>query len=148
MPQQNIRVVGDRVLGLEFSPARPRPHHVSYLDGEGTLYAGDAAGVRIQPSEFVSRRPAAEFDRDAWHRTLDEIERRAPERLALIHFGVADDVSRHLAELRERLDIWSAPGQGRRGTRTSSSPRRSATSRPTRPTSTTRAMPFWQSYQG
>jgi hypothetical protein len=43
-----------------------------------------------------------------WNRTLAEIERRAPQRLALIHFGVADDVPRHLGELRERLRTWTA----------------------------------------
>src|SRR5207248_1740478 len=48
-----------------------------------------------------------EFDPDSWSASLDEIERRGPKRLALIHFGVADDVERHLAELRERLREWS-----------------------------------------
>ena len=51
--------------------------------------------------------PPPDVDVEAWYRTLEEIERRAPERLALIHFGVADDVGRHLAELRERLDTWA-----------------------------------------
>ena len=35
-----------------------------------------------------------------------ELERRAPSRLALIHFGVFDDVERHLEELRARLHEW------------------------------------------
>ena len=51
--------------------------------------------------------PPPDVDVEGWYRTLEEIERRAPERLALIHFGVANDVSRHLAELRERLDTWA-----------------------------------------
>ena len=51
--------------------------------------------------------PPPDIDVEGWYRTLEEIERRAPERLALIHFGVADDVSRHLAELRQRLDTWA-----------------------------------------
>ena len=54
-------------------------HHVCYLDRDGTLYAGDAAGVRIQPSEFVlPPTPPPEVDLEAWERTLDEIERREP----------------------------------------------------------------------
>ena len=40
-------------------------------------------------------------------RTIDEIERRTPGRLALIHFGVFDDVQAHLAALRETLARWS-----------------------------------------
>jgi hypothetical protein len=51
--------------------------------------------------------PPPDIDLEAWHRTIDEIERRGPERLALIHFGVATDVARHLADLRARLDEWA-----------------------------------------
>ena len=43
-------------LGLECFPAPGHAsHHVCYLDAEGTLYAGDAAGVRIRPSRSCSR---------------------------------------------------------------------------------------------
>ena len=37
--------------------------------------------------------PPPDIDVEAWHATIDEIARRAPERLALIHFGVATDVA-------------------------------------------------------
>ena len=109
VPARNVHVVGDRVLGLECfpSPGHAR-HHVCYLDDEGTLLAGDAAGVRITPSTHVlPPTPPPEFDPLAWAETLDEIERRAPERLALIHFGAFDDAGRHLADLRERLFAWT-----------------------------------------
>ena len=53
VPESNLQVVGDRVLGLECFPAPGHAsHHVCYFDGE-TLYAGDAAGVRIQPAKSV-----------------------------------------------------------------------------------------------
>ena len=109
VPERNVRIVGDRVLGLECFPSPGHAsHHVCYLDADGTLYAGDAAGVRIQPHEFVlPPTPPPEFDLEAWLRTLDDIELRRPARLALIHFGVADDVERHLGELRERLQAWT-----------------------------------------
>ena len=110
VPQENVRETGDRVLGLDCFPSPGHAsHHVCYLDGDGTLYAGDAAGVRIQPSSFVlPPTPPPEFDLAVWESTLDELERRAPERLALIHFGVADDPREHLAELRRRLRSWTA----------------------------------------
>jgi glyoxylase-like metal-dependent hydrolase (beta-lactamase superfamily II) len=109
VPEQNVHEVGDRVLGLDCFPSPGHAsHHVCYLAAEGTLYAGDAAGVRIQPSRFVlPPTPPPEFDLAAWETTLDEIERREPQRLALIHFGVAQDVDRHLAELRERMHEWT-----------------------------------------
>lgn len=105
IPEANVHVVGDRVLGLDCFPTPGHAsHHVSYLDDDGTLYAGDAAGVRIQPGKYViPPTPPPEFDLDVWQRTIDEIERREPERLALIHFGVADDPQRHLADLRLEL---------------------------------------------
>jgi len=82
VPQENIRVAGDRVLGLECFPSPGHAsHHVCYLGEEGTLYAGDAAGVRIQPhSTVLPPTPPPEFDLDVWQRTLDEIERRDPTR--------------------------------------------------------------------
>jgi glyoxylase-like metal-dependent hydrolase (beta-lactamase superfamily II) len=108
VPDANVRDVGEHVIGLECFPTPGHAsHHVSYLDREGTLYAGDAAGVRIQPHTHVlPPTPPPEFDLATWLQTLDEVERRAPERLALIHFGVADDPARHLAELRRRLLEW------------------------------------------
>lgn len=109
VPEGNVRVVGDRVVGLACFPTPGHAsHHVCYLDGDGTLYAGDAAGVRIQPSTVVlPPTPPPEIDVEAWLATIDELERRAPRRLALTHFGVADDVGRHLAELRARLERWA-----------------------------------------
>src|SRR5919202_2960362 len=52
VPEENVHVVGDRVLGLDCFPSPGHAsHHVCYLHADGTLYAGDAAGVRIQPAQ-------------------------------------------------------------------------------------------------
>jgi glyoxylase-like metal-dependent hydrolase (beta-lactamase superfamily II) len=109
VPEENVRVVGERVLGLDSFPTPGHAsHHVCYLDRDGTLYAGDAAGVRIDPGRFVlPPTPPPEFDLDAWQATLEELEERAPERMALIHWGVFDDVQRHLADLRLELYEWA-----------------------------------------
>jgi glyoxylase-like metal-dependent hydrolase (beta-lactamase superfamily II) len=109
IPQENVHVVGERVVGLECFPTRGHAeHHVSYLDRDGTLYAGDAAGVRITPGRYVlPPTPPPEIDVEAWDSTIAQLEDRAPERLALIHFGVFDDVQRHLADLRLELQDWA-----------------------------------------
>ncbi len=125
VPEANVHVVGDRVVGLECFPTPGHAsHHVSYLAGDGTLYAGDAAGVRIVPAPHVLPvSPPPDFQYEQWLETLDEIERRSPNRLALIHFGVAEDVADHLAIMRAEL----APlGRARRGT---ARPRRSSSRR-------------------
>jgi len=109
IPQENIRITGTRVVGFDCFPSPGHAsHHVCYLR-DGILFAGDAAGVRIVPSPLVMPpTPPPDVDVEAWDATLDEIERRAPERLALIHFGVFDDVERHLGDLRERLHRFAA----------------------------------------
>jgi glyoxylase-like metal-dependent hydrolase (beta-lactamase superfamily II) len=108
IPPDNVHVVGDSVLGLDCFPTPGHAwHHVSYLDAEGTLYAGDAAGVRLAGGTFVMPPcPPPEFDLEAWEETIQEIERRAPAHLALIHFGVFDDAEEHLAALRKTLGSW------------------------------------------
>jgi glyoxylase-like metal-dependent hydrolase (beta-lactamase superfamily II) len=109
VPEQNVHLVGDRVLGLDCFPTPGHAsHHVCYLDGAGTLYAGDAAGVRIVPGRYIyPPTPPPEVDLEAWERTIDEIERRAPKRLALIHFGVVDSPHDHLRRLRRELRVWA-----------------------------------------
>ena len=148
VPEANVHHVGGTVLGLDCFPTPGHAsHHVCYLDGEGTLYAGDATGVRIQPGRRVlPPTPPPEFDLDAWEGTLDEIERRRPERLALIHFGVADDLERHLADLRERLERWT----GWVGTGASEEEFVAAAAEDLGPDRDAyeHAMPFWQSYAG
>jgi glyoxylase-like metal-dependent hydrolase (beta-lactamase superfamily II) len=109
VPAANLHPVGDRVLGLDAFPTPGHAsHHVSYFDAEGTLYAGDAVGVRIQPGRHILPvAPPPDVDLEAWELTLQEIERRAPERLALIHFGVADDPEEHISRMRDELATWA-----------------------------------------
>jgi glyoxylase-like metal-dependent hydrolase (beta-lactamase superfamily II) len=109
IPAGNVHTVGDEVVGLQAFPTPGHAsHHVSYLDDAGTIYAGDAAGVRILPGRHILPvSPPPDVDVEGWHRTLDELERRRPERLALIHFGVVDDPADHLARMRTELDVWA-----------------------------------------
>jgi glyoxylase-like metal-dependent hydrolase (beta-lactamase superfamily II) len=108
VPGANIEIAAGDVLGWEAFPTPGHAsHHVCYLR-DGTLLAGDAAGVRLQPSSYVLPvAPPPDVDVEAWHATIAEIARRAPRRLALIHFGVATDVERHLQRLGRELDRWA-----------------------------------------
>ena len=148
VPEENVHLTGAETLGLAAFPTPGHAyHHVCYLDRDGTLYAGDAAGVRIQPSAFVlPPTPPPEVDLEAWERTLDELEARAPARLALIHFGVADDVERHLGELRRRLREWAE--RVRAGASEQEFEREAAGDLGADREPYEQAMPFWQSYAG
>ncbi len=72
VPEENVRIAEGRVAGLEVFPSPGHAsHHVCYFDGS-TLYAGDAAGVRIQPSRVVlPPTPPPDVDVEAWYRTLE-----------------------------------------------------------------------------
>ncbi|MGH3009465.1 MAG: MBL fold metallo-hydrolase [Gaiellaceae bacterium] len=152
VPEENVHTVDGTVLGLESFPTPGHAsHHVCYLDADGTLYAGDACGVRVLPGgrSVMPPTPPPETDVDAWGTTIDEIERRTPERLALIHFGVAEDVGRHLDELRLRLLDWAESVEGGASeeefveyalAELQDSGEDMA--------SYEQAMPFWQSYRG
>ena len=151
VPESNVHVVGDRVLGLECFPSPGHAsHHVCYLDRDGTLYAGDAAGVRIAPGRFVlPPTPPPEFDLEAWQTTLEDLEERAPERLALIHWGVFDDVQRHLADLRLELYDWADFIRGGAGLEEFTEYVRLELRDAGEDTGRyDLAMPLWQSYQG
>jgi glyoxylase-like metal-dependent hydrolase (beta-lactamase superfamily II) len=136
------------LLGLQVFPSPGHANHnACYLASDGTLYAGDAAGVRIQPDHYVCPpTPPPEFDLGAWLNTLDEIERRKPTRLALIHFGVVDDPHEHLDQLRRRLRDWAADETP--ATEWIARREREWAEESSQPGAYERAMPLWQSYAG
>ena len=114
VPEASIRIVGDEAVGLECFPTPGHAsHHVCFAHEDGTIYAGDAAGVRIAPSRLVlPPTPPPDVDVVAWLATIEVLEQRSPKRLALVHFGVFEDVGRHLGELRRRLDEWEQLVEG------------------------------------
>ncbi|HEY0416751.1 MAG TPA: MBL fold metallo-hydrolase [Gaiellaceae bacterium] len=109
VPEENVRVADGDVLGWEAFPTPGHAtHHVSYLR-DGTLLAGDAAGVRMPGASYVLPvSPPPDLSVDDWHATVAEIRARRPQRLALVHFGVHEDVEPHLDRLELELDRWVA----------------------------------------
>ena len=152
VPEENVRVVGDRVLDLEVFPTPGHAsHHVSYLTADGACCTGDAAGVRIPPGTYVAPvAPPPDIDVEAWERTLDAIAERRPERLLLAHFGVAEDPEFHLAELRTALRTWAE--RAREGSEEEFIGAAEAEVRAAADQATAelfeQAGPFWQSYAG
>jgi glyoxylase-like metal-dependent hydrolase (beta-lactamase superfamily II) len=109
VPQSNVRIAEGNVLGWEAIPTPGHAsHHVSYFR-EGTLLAGDAAGVRMPGADYVLPvSPPPDIDVEGWHASTKAMRACAPERLALIHFGVFTDVAAHLDRLDADLDTWAA----------------------------------------
>jgi glyoxylase-like metal-dependent hydrolase (beta-lactamase superfamily II) len=109
VPAENVSIAGSRVVGMECFPTPGHAaHHLSFVNGSGVLFAGDALGLRLGGSRYVlPATPPPEVDLETWHRSLDEIERRAPERLALPHFGLVEEPEPHLQAFRRRLMLWA-----------------------------------------
>ena len=153
VPRANVEIAEGRVLGLEVVPAPGHAsHHVVYLGPDGTLYAGDAAGVRILPGRFVVPPcPPPETDVEAWERTIEQIERRAPARLALIHFGVVEvGVDEHLVGLRDTLRRWSSWVEDGMDEATFVAAARADVARldPAEADAYDRAAPYWHCFRG
>ena len=149
VPERNVRIAAGRrrrARGLRRARARLAPRLLLRRHDAATR-ATRPACASSPSSSVLPPTPPPDVDVEAWYRTLEEIERRAPERLALIHFGPANDVSRHLGELRKRLDTWS-----RRVEEGASEEEFVAAARSDLAADEMdaydRAMPFWQSYQG
>src|SRR5262249_32445986 len=111
IPEENVEPIWDVAAGVKaFATPGHASHHVCYLLDDGTLLAGDAAGVRIVPATHVApASPPPDLDAQARERPLDDSLRHQPERLALIHFGVVagvEDVAEHVELTRRNLALW------------------------------------------
>jgi glyoxylase-like metal-dependent hydrolase (beta-lactamase superfamily II) len=113
VPENRVSTVGDgeerRIGNRSFRFAHTlghASHHMVILDeASGVLFTGDAGGVRVPGSSYVAAPiPPPEFDPDGWRSSLVTMRNLAPSHLALTHFGVYDDVERHLGEIEPRLD--------------------------------------------
>ncbi len=109
VPAENVRILqgGERQGGwrVAYTPGHAQ-HHVSYLHEEtGTVFTGDVAGVRIDGGPILPPTPPPDIDLEAWRASLDVLEDWAPERLAVTHFGIYEDVGEHLDELRDSIGV-------------------------------------------
>jgi glyoxylase-like metal-dependent hydrolase (beta-lactamase superfamily II) len=117
IPEEHLRPVGEQVLGLQcIATPGHASHHVAYLDPDGTLYTGDAAGIRIMPGRHITAATLPpDVDVARWLDSIDAMLQLRPSRLALTHFGIVDDPDAHLPALREVLLSWLALVQGGMG---------------------------------
>jgi glyoxylase-like metal-dependent hydrolase (beta-lactamase superfamily II) len=147
VPEENVRIATGDVLGWQSFPTIGHAsHHVSYVR-DGTLLAGDAAGVRMPGASYVLPvSPPPDVDVEGWHATVDAIRAHKPERLALIHFGVHEDVDVHLDRLELELDRWA--GRVRDGMEQVAFVEAAQADAGADADLYDRVAPFWQSWQG
>jgi glyoxylase-like metal-dependent hydrolase (beta-lactamase superfamily II) len=118
-PAERVRAVydgdvlrfGDVTLTAIETPGHARHHHAWQLEtDEGPVcFTGDAAACSMAESEFISfPTPPPEFDREAWHETLDRLEREHFVALYPTHFGRVDDPPHHLQLVRAEMEAQVA----------------------------------------
>jgi glyoxylase-like metal-dependent hydrolase (beta-lactamase superfamily II) len=153
VPEENVHIVAEQVLGLDAWPTPGHAtHHVSYLSDDGTCYSGDVTGVVIAPSSLIAPVcPPPDVDLEGWERSLDSIAERNPKRLCLPHFGVVEEPAGHIERTRERLRTWAERVRGGASeeefVRAVEEELEAATD-PETAAAYTQAGPLWQSYAG
>jgi glyoxylase-like metal-dependent hydrolase (beta-lactamase superfamily II) len=85
-----IDLGGSSLLVVE-TPGHARHHHAYLDESSGTLFSGDALGVRL-PDAGVIRpaTPPPEFDLEVAIASIGRIREVAPARLCFTHFGTRD----------------------------------------------------------
>ena len=64
------------------------------------------SGSRLQDSTFPPS-PPPDIDIEAWHESIGLLRSWRPQRIAVTHFGVNDEVENQLDQLEARLEEWS-----------------------------------------
>ena len=100
--------LGGLTIDVLYTPGHAS-HHVSYLAGDGTLFAGDVAGVLLAGCPVI--RPALappELDLEAAEASLALLRAARPARMLLTHFGQVPDADAHLAAVPARNRLWES----------------------------------------
>lgn len=122
IPEERIRRLNDgdkidlggRILQAVETPGHARHHHAVLDDSTGTLFTGDALGVRLPDNGIVRpATPPPEFNLEDAIASIERIRDLSPTTLCLTHFGPNDegaaarDVDGVCAEAIEALNRWA-----------------------------------------
>ncbi|MBS60382.1 MAG: MBL fold hydrolase [Anaerolineaceae bacterium] len=97
-------LVNDMVVSAVETRGHANHHHVLRIGD--IAFMGDAAGIRMPGSDFVTLpAPPPEFDLESWQVSLAKIRELNLKRMFCTHFGVVDDVDLHIDKLVSELNI-------------------------------------------
>lgn len=103
----DVLKVANRRLEIHYAPGHASHHVIFYDVHSGELFAGDAAGVRLQGIDYVRPpTPPPDLDLEAWSHTIDKLKQLRPDVIYLAHFGPVHMPVKHLERLREKLFSW------------------------------------------
>tara|TARA_B100000214_G_scaffold209710_1_gene152268 strand:+ start:1267 stop:2148 length:882 start_codon:yes stop_codon:yes gene_type:complete len=81
-------------------------HHIAWKY-ENNIFTGDIAGAKIDDGPVLPACPPPDIDLVKWEQSLNIIKEHKPKRLYLTHFGRHENISNHIQELKQELEIWS-----------------------------------------
>jgi glyoxylase-like metal-dependent hydrolase (beta-lactamase superfamily II) len=102
LPGDRIQALGDgdkidlggRVLQAVETPGHAYHHHAFLDDSTGTVFAGDALGVRLPDVPIVRpATPPPEFHLEKAIASIDRLRELRPDSMCLTHYGPARDVT-------------------------------------------------------
>jgi glyoxylase-like metal-dependent hydrolase (beta-lactamase superfamily II) len=101
-----LTVAGHR-LAVLYTPGHAG-HHVVFHDlDDGSVFAGDVAGVRMQGCDYVRPpTPPPDLDLEAWDASIDRLAALQASVFYVTHFGRCAGIAAHLEQLRGRLREW------------------------------------------
>lgn len=99
--------VGGRRFEVAYVPGHAKHHVAYYEEAAGTLWAGDAGGVRIGDGPTLPVTPPPDIDVEAWNDSIERMTAWRPRRVVTAHFGVHEDPAAHFADLKARLAVWA-----------------------------------------
>ena len=100
-----VNLGAGRALRMLETPGHAR-HHMSVLDeATGTLFAGDALGVRLGGGGLYPALPPSDVDLEAGRASLDRLARIVPERVCLAHYGPEADPLGAIDLARRQLSL-------------------------------------------
>lgn len=114
VPEDRIIAVGKRInfnLGKISFEIVPTPGHAShhvciFLEKEGVLFSGDAAGLYIPSLDVLLPISPPPFRLELALRSIETMISLNPQSIAFTHFDVSKDGSQLLRKYRRQLMIW------------------------------------------
>jgi len=122
-----VHAIGDgdvvEAAGLRFeaieSLGHANHHHAWHVLGSKDLFTGDAVGMRVPGTDWITvPMPPPEFDPAVWSTTLDRIAAGPWDRFHLTHGGTVTDTHAHIAQLRSSMATqmqWLERSRGMEG---------------------------------
>jgi glyoxylase-like metal-dependent hydrolase (beta-lactamase superfamily II) len=98
---------GSKQFRVLYTPGHAQHHNAYWMESEGTVFAGDVAGVLIRGGPPIPPFPPPDIHLESWKDSLDKIRALGPISLHITHFGKVDHPMRTLDALEKRLFSWA-----------------------------------------